>query len=421
MVTVEFFFDYTCPYAYLASTQIEALCARVGAELVLRPMLLGGLFRAVGTANNLNATLLPQKARVLLNDQRRWASLWEVDLAVPRPGGYARSVEALRATLVLQTEADRRRAMHAIYRAHWVDHRDIGELSVLANVLDGCGLDGAAVVAGIDDTAKRLLRENTDEAAARGAFGAPTMFVGSEMFYGQDRLGMLERALGGSPREPGEGRYVREGAAPDVSFYYDVSSPFAYLAGTQIEGLARARGARVLWRPIFLGGLFKSLEGPTAPFATFSANKQRFVTEDLTRCALALGAPYRWNTSFPVRSLKAQRIAVGLCPEGDQGSFARVSAWAQRVFRAVWAEDQDPEDDAVLARCLADVGEAPEVLALATDPACKQGLIVRTQEAMDAQIFGVPTFVIEGKAVWGQDRLSHVARMLEGWAPPDMN
>src|SRR5688572_5954777 len=90
--TVEFFFDYSCPYAYLASTQIEALCARVGAALRFRPMLLGGVFRAVGAAQNQAGAMNPEKARHNLADMRRWASLWQVPLSMPE-GHPMRTVE----------------------------------------------------------------------------------------------------------------------------------------------------------------------------------------------------------------------------------------------------------------------------------------------------------------------------------------
>lgn len=417
---VEFFFDYTCPYAYLASTQIEALCARNAATLVWRPMLLGGLFRSIGTATNLAATLPPSKARMLLADQKRWADLWGVELRVPRPGGYSRSVEALRATLAVKDE-QRSRVIHALYYAHWVTHRNIGDRAVLRAILDEVGVDGASVLEKIDDAAiKEKLRANTDEAVSRGAFGAPAIFYDGQLYFGQDRLSMLEEALGGVPIEPGTSRFAgRERALHTVEFFYDPSSPFAYLGSHGVQKLCKKKGAKLIWRPILLGGLFKQLGGPTVPFATFSENKQRWIAEDLRRWARRWAVPFRWNSQFPVRTLRAQRIAASLCPSDDDGDFSAVARFSIECFRSVWERDEDPDSDECLARCLRNSGLDPALVARADDPAIKRALIDRTQAALEQGIFGVPTFRVGSSLFWGQDRLSLVERALDGWAAPE--
>src|SRR5687767_7400842 len=98
-MTLDFWFDYSCPYAYLGSTQVEALAARTGASLSWRPMLLGGVFRAAGTPQNLSETLSPSKAHHNGLDMLRWAALFGVKLVMPA-GHPFRTVEALRATIV---------------------------------------------------------------------------------------------------------------------------------------------------------------------------------------------------------------------------------------------------------------------------------------------------------------------------------
>lgn len=421
MAKVEFFFDYTCPYAYLASTQIEALCARTRSDLVWRPMLLGGLFRSQGVATNLAATLPPAKARLLVADQRRWADLWGVSLNVPRPGGYARSVDALRATLVVD-DAKRAAVIHRLYRAYWVEHRDIGDGDVLRALLDEAGVDGASVLAKIDDDVKSELRANTDEAAERGAFGAPSIFVGDEMFFGQDRLVMLEDHLGGRGVEPGEGRAsgaVVERVQRVVEFYYDISSPFAYLGDVGIRRACERTGAKLVYKPILLGGLFKEHGRELVPFATFSANKQRFVSKDLDRWAARWSTDFRWNSRFPVRTLDAQRIAVALEARAQSAEdHEALQRYVRETFRVVWATDEDPTDRDVLARCLKDAGVDPALVSSASDPAVKQQLADRTREAFERGVFGVPTFFVDGAMFWGQDRVAQVERALEGWRPP---
>lgn len=189
------FYDIVCPYAYLASTQIEALAARAGAELVWKPFLLGGVFRAIGAPDRPAETMSAAKARHNLLDMHRWAEHWAVPLRMPMEHPR-RTVLALRA-LLAAGDAPRPRATHALFRAYWVDGLDVARPEVVRDVLQGVGLDGAACVAAADTPAiKDALRVLTDEATARGVFGAPAFFVGDELYWGQDRMQFVERALG---------------------------------------------------------------------------------------------------------------------------------------------------------------------------------------------------------------------------------
>jgi 2-hydroxychromene-2-carboxylate isomerase len=198
---VDFFYDFSCPYAYLAHTQIEALCGRAGAALAWKPFLLGGVFKAIGTPPVPFLGLPAAKARHNALDMMRWADHWGVPLHMPafHP---ARTVLALRATLA---SGDLPRASKALYAAYWVQGRDVSSPEVVREVLDGAGLDGAALVARAEEPAiKDELRRRTDEAIAAGVFGAPAFVVktpsiapGGALFWGQDRLHWVEQALGG--------------------------------------------------------------------------------------------------------------------------------------------------------------------------------------------------------------------------------
>ncbi len=194
MPRVEMFYDIVCPYAYLASTQIEALAARAGAELVWKPFLLGGVFRAIGAPDRPADTMSAAKQRHNVLDMHRWAEHWDVPLRMPMEHPR-RTVLALRALLAVGEPA-RARATHALYRAYWVDGLDVAKADVVRDALDRAGLDGAAGVAAAETPAiKDALRRLTDEAIARGVFGAPAFFVGDELFWGQDRMQFVERAL----------------------------------------------------------------------------------------------------------------------------------------------------------------------------------------------------------------------------------
>ena len=194
-------------------------------------------------------------------------------------------------------------------------------------------------------------------------------------------------------------------------YFYDVSSPYAYLAHTAVQDVAARHGAQVVWRPFFLGGLFKSLESTIVPFNNGSANKQAILRADMYRWAEIHGIPFAWPSRFPMMTVKAMRLLITLSGE------AHVKA-ATAIFRAYWAEDRDISDPAVLREVLAGQGlPADELLAKADLPEVKQALIDATDEAKRRGACGAPTFFVGEHVVWGQDRLDHVARLLDGWRP----
>jgi 2-hydroxychromene-2-carboxylate isomerase len=188
--TIDFWFDYSCPYAYLASTQVEALAARTKAKLVYKPMLLGGVFRAVDTPQNLFNELSPQKVRHNALDMHRWADLFGVPLTMPAAHPM-RTVEALRATLVTGIDP---RVITGFYRAYWIEGRPPSAPDTMRDVLTIAGHDADRVLAALDSV-KDELRVRTDEAIALGIFGAPAFVVAGEMYWGQDRMQFVEQAL----------------------------------------------------------------------------------------------------------------------------------------------------------------------------------------------------------------------------------
>jgi len=161
---------------------------------VWKPFLLGGVFRAIGAPDRPAETMSNAKARHNVLDMHRWAEHWHVPLTMPM-AHPRRTVLALRALLAAGEEA-RARATHALYRAYWVEGLDVAEPAVVREVLDRAGVDGEACVAAADTPAiKDELRRRTDEAIARGVFGAPAFLVRDELFWGQDRMHFVERAL----------------------------------------------------------------------------------------------------------------------------------------------------------------------------------------------------------------------------------
>jgi 2-hydroxychromene-2-carboxylate isomerase len=194
--TVEFFFDVGSPTAYLAYTQLPALAASCGAQVVWRPMLLGGVFKATGNASPVS---VPAKGRWMNDDLQRWARRYGVPL-VFNPHFPINTLTLMRAAVGMQMRepAGFLRYLDVVFGAMWREPRNLGDLEVLAQVLREGGFDPAHVAAlAADPEVKAQLIANTEEAVARGAFGAPTFFVGTQMFFGQDRLVFVREALAG--------------------------------------------------------------------------------------------------------------------------------------------------------------------------------------------------------------------------------
>lgn len=194
MQTLEFFFDLLSPFSYLASTQVEAVCARTGAALAWKPFLLGAVFKATENASPLSN---PHKAAYLLKDLQRWADHYGLPpLTFPSEFPF-RVVDADRLVLVAAEQGKAGVFARAAFDAIWAGGKDLGKPEALAPVLRSVGMDPAISLerAGSIEI-KDALKRNGEEAVARGAFGAPTFFIGDEMYLGNDRLAFVERALG---------------------------------------------------------------------------------------------------------------------------------------------------------------------------------------------------------------------------------
>ncbi len=199
---VEFYYDVVCPYAYLAHTQLERACTPHGATIDYRPILLGGLFRAVRGDDGPMPTMPESKKRMNLRDMARWAEHWGVPLAMPE-AHPRRTVLAMRAIVAAD---DKPAATRALYEAYWKDGLDVASGEVVAGVLERAGLDGERLVrrATEPDVKDELLRR-TDEAKLAGAFGVPTFVVhadgASELYWGQDRIQFVEAHLARAERD----------------------------------------------------------------------------------------------------------------------------------------------------------------------------------------------------------------------------
>ena len=199
---VEFFFDLSSPWTRLAFRNLQPLLAEAGTSAVWRPFLVGGVFNAVNPAVYAGrADADSPKMRHAWRWLREWADLAGVAMNFPSPHHPVKSVLAMRACCVIEDDqALVARFAEAAFEAYFGAAQNLDDPAVIAAVADGCGLDGAALVARCGEAAiKDRLRANTDEAIARGAFGSPTIFVDGVMYFGNDQLPLVRAALLRSP------------------------------------------------------------------------------------------------------------------------------------------------------------------------------------------------------------------------------
>lgn len=191
-----------------------------------------------------------------------------------------------------------------------------------------------------------------------------------------------------------------------LDFYFDLCSPYGYLAAEQIEGLAERTGVTVTWRPILLGAVFKVTGG--APL-TESPLKGDYAVRDFRRSAAFYGVPYRQPSRFPIGTVLAARAILW----ARTHAAARYKALALAFYRAYFREDRDLSQSEVVADVLAREGfHADAVLAACAEEALKAELKAQVDGAIARGVFGSPFFITDGgEAFWGADRLP----MLEAW------
>ena len=191
---LEFYFDFSSPYSYLASEKIDALAARFGRQVIWRPILLGVIFKTTGAAP---LTLVPLKGDYTKRDFLRSAR--DMNLPAVMPDKFPLATQgAARAYYWLheQDDAKARAFAQAVFRALFVHNRDVSSAEVVLDLAASLGIDAAACAAAMNDERyKQRLKDEVDAALKKGVFGAPMIYCDGEPFMGADRLSQLERWL----------------------------------------------------------------------------------------------------------------------------------------------------------------------------------------------------------------------------------
>ncbi|BCW88363.1 2-hydroxychromene-2-carboxylate isomerase [Alphaproteobacteria bacterium SO-S41] len=195
MPKLEFFFDCSSPWTYLAFSRVQAFAA--GAEIIWRPILVGGVFNAVNTAvYERRAKPEPRQKRYFDKDMQDWARLCGVKIVWPPSVFPVNSVKAMRGAYHAIDQGRLVPYATEVFQAYWGDNRDISDVSVLRACAERAGLEGSTFLTAVDAPEnKDRLRQATQDLIDRGGFGSPTMFIGEDMYFGNDRLPLVEAAL----------------------------------------------------------------------------------------------------------------------------------------------------------------------------------------------------------------------------------
>ena len=194
MKQVEFYFDLGSPYSYLGFFQIQKIAQQHQAEVIWKPMLLGGVFKATG---NNSPMMVPAKASYSIKDMARWAKYWHIPVQM-NPYFPINTLQLMRLITAVQLHQpeDFVRILAGLFNAMFGEPKNLNDMNELIQVVTLLGLNVEQVQAWLNDEGvKAQLKKVTEEAIQRGVFGAPTWFVGDEMFWGVDHLHFIETAL----------------------------------------------------------------------------------------------------------------------------------------------------------------------------------------------------------------------------------
>jgi 2-hydroxychromene-2-carboxylate isomerase len=195
---IEFFFDCSSPWTWLAFHNVQPLARELGAAIAWRPILVGGVFNAVNpSVYEFRERGVPAKQAHLKKDLADWARLAGLEIHFPPAVFPVNSVKAMRGCLFLEPAGKLVPFAAAVFEAYWTRQEDISQDAVLARICDEVGVDPQQFAAGIaQQSVKDQLKANTDELIARGGFGSPTIFVGAQdMYFGNDRLVLVRDAV----------------------------------------------------------------------------------------------------------------------------------------------------------------------------------------------------------------------------------
>jgi 2-hydroxychromene-2-carboxylate isomerase len=342
---LEFNYDISCPFAYIASTRISSLARRTNAQLSYRPVLLGAIYRETsapqGAGGSASDVFNPTKRAVTSHSMSRTLARYKIKYNPP-PQHPRKSVNALRLLYCVPDGEERRVLSEKLFEAYWVTGRDVTDVNVLLEIANESKIRTPLTLESFKDSgARKNLESATADAIARGAFGVPGFWIPGandgqgRFFWGQDRMHFVEATLL-SGREwhsvPNLQSLVPHCMPQHISltpvktrleFWFDFSSPWAFLGWTQLARLQRQfRGLEIVLKPFLLGILFREIGAPNMPMLAISEAKAAWSWqdhEDWTKWWNAVNVQggekdraiaFQWAEVFPIRTPTVLRVGI---------------------------------------------------------------------------------------------------------------
>lgn len=350
---LEFNYDISCPFAYIASTRVQALAQRTNAQLIYKPVLLGAIYRATaapqGAAGSASDVFNPTKKEVTKQSMGRTLRRYKIKYNPP-PEHPRKSVDALRLLYCVKDGPERYRLTEKLFEAYWVTRRDVTSKSVLLDIARESGINNVSIDSFSDATARKQLEESTAQAIERGAFGVPGFWIPNaqwtdqsgttktgRFFWGQDRMHFVEATLLQPnshwarvpslktliPRCKPHTTPQQAPTKTKLEFWYDFSSPWAFLGYTQLARLQRQFPAlQIEMKPFLLGILFREIGAPNLPMAAVSKAKAQWVRQDHADWTAWWNAineqegnkdaaiKFHWAEKFPIRTPTVLRVVL---------------------------------------------------------------------------------------------------------------
>lgn len=363
--TLVFNYDISCPFAYIASTRVQALAQRTNATLIYRPVLLGAIYRATaapqGAAGSASDVFNAAKKNVTSHAMQRTLDRYHISYSPP-PQHPRKTVNALRMLYSVADQATRKALTHNLFRAYWVQGRDVNDNAVLLQIARESGITDLDASCFDSVDARKELETATAEAIERGAFGVPGFWIPGaptgpqgeqtgRFFWGQDRMHFVEATLLSLSSSSSSSSTTAAAADPwtrvpnlrsllprciptntlspssravKLEFWFDFSSPWAYVGYTQLARLQRTFGAalEIVLKPLLVGVLFREIGAPNMPLLAVSAAKAAWTSQDIvdwTRWWNAVNVQeggrdgkfgFYWADVFPIRSPTLLRVGL---------------------------------------------------------------------------------------------------------------
>ncbi|KAK4057300.1 hypothetical protein OIO90_001797 [Microbotryomycetes sp. JL221] len=460
-----FYYDCVCPFAYIAAiARLPDIIRVTNAKVTWKPVLLGGLYKMTEAPQGKDGSatdIMPQsKLKMFQEDFQREIRRYQLSYK-SNPNHPVKTVDAGRLMCAFPDEY-RPLLAQALFKAYHEQGANISSRVTLLRIARSLKLTsvGAPTHAGpfslnpalpfaLDESVfsnmeyDEKLRQNTQEAFDLGAFGVPFFHIPSinKVYWGQDRLHFFEANLTAIKlRKPVEKlrnlerfhprclRTPPENRARHLKFWFDFSSPWAYLAWTQLERIQRdaGPGLTIELKPFLLGALFKAIGTPLVPMERTSAARNKYIKQDISDWSsywdLVNAQEYppiepaqlQWPKEFPIRSVTALRVCLL-----DEKTVPC-------IYRAAWRDNKPISDENVLIQVLNEGGfNGKQLILNATSgtksEAVKARLRANTEEAIAIGLCGAPTFQLGKTLVWGGDRINHVLDLVLGWRPEKSN